>query len=640
MQICPNCNVDVLNTPKSPSTSPIASLLTTNNPPEPREAAIAHQIITSSKTQTAQITRLIEKVYSILDGLKSRREEYERNTFLHQNVVRNIRRIPPDVLLEIFSHTIADGDPNDIWAVVEVCRRWREVAFSTPTLWSTFPIHKGTSAASILSRLSRSLRLSHSSPFKLSISYGVPYPICPLQGVASPHLKRVTHLTVGNFPRPNKSTFFAPSNPRLVQWTALRSLNLQFADTESPEASRITVFQHAPLLQDVDLDLTDRWRILFGIGNILLPWSQLRKFSASNVTLDGVFTVLRAASVLDECYLDFTETSMPSNIGSLSHQSLTTLHVTLRDKQVAYELFNRLTVPLLRKLSVDVPALDTAAVCDLIERSSCRLTFLSAPMAHFRESDDLSTPLRRLFSLLPDVTELCIPFSFASFKKVRARLVLSLPQLRHLSLKVTDPLEMAIPDLMALRCLVYANVPPLETIVFTSEKCHLYGLAPPSPHYGGPQAQSLQRWDHELGELSHFVKVGAVKDDTGLHRDLDRILSLISAESESGISGECLCLTEGQNVVSKLQELLGQLPVSLSLQRGRISAILALWLPRIKEYLASFGWIENSLAKTLVYTRRQGLLSVKVRDRKKDRFASFALQDGYLTLYANGDVFE
>ncbi|CAA7263008.1 unnamed protein product [Cyclocybe aegerita] len=622
MQTCPHCNIAILNAPKSPAISPIASLLTTNNPPEPHEAAVARQVIASSKTEIAHLTWIIDQVYDILDDLKSRRGKYKRDVILHQNVIRNIRRIPPNVLLEIFSHTVVEGHSNDIWAVVEVCRRWREVALATPTLWSTFPFQEpfrlsGPFASDILSRLSRSLQLSRSAPFKLSISYEKSnYPVCPFQVLASPHSKRITRLTVRNLPTLESQLMpFWSSPPGLVQWDSLRSLELQGSDAASLESLPITVFQHAPLLQDVNLNFAlNRWRILSRISNLFLPWSRLRKFSASNISFECVFTVPQAASILEECCVDVVARPPWSlNNSILTHQSLATLHVFLPDECPAHELLSRLSLPCLRKLSVAAATLDIAIICTLIERSSCGITFLNLPTARSPVPGDLYNALRRLFSLIPDVIDLCLPFSFAFLWQTIAET----PDGRSL-----EPPACILGDIA---------VPPLETITFTSADMLLIGAIPDwVPE--NDQVEILRRWNYELGELSRVIKVDAMEDDNAAHHDLDRILSHISAESDTGLSGQYLCHKTGREVVSNLQDLLQQLPDRLCLLRGRISAILDLWSPRIQEYQASSGWMESETAKTVVYARRRGLLYPTIRDRTKNCFASFALQNGYLTL--------
>ncbi|CAA7270866.1 unnamed protein product [Cyclocybe aegerita] len=560
---------NLLNTPHSPEISPVTTLFTTNYPPNPQEEAIARQLIASSEAQIARVDRLIDQVSDILEDLYFRRAEYEHHAYRHRNIISSIRRIPSEILVEIFLQAVTNGDPNDIWALVE---------------------------------------LSCSAPLNLSIFRGRSSPVYPLQVLISPHSERITHLTVCDLLQSSRSTLFCSSSPML--WDALRSLELQFPYAESLEALQITVFQHAPLLQDVNLNFTDRRNPVTSISKLLLPWSQLRKLSTSKFTLNCVFTILREASVLEECYLDLTELPMPSNIPHLSHQSLTTLHVSLWYGEDTHEPFNRLTLPSLRKLSVDGCDLDIVIICTLIERSSCRLTFLNFPTANPVVTNDTL----RLFSLLPDATDLCIPFSLVSFEQIGAMSPSTLlPQLRHLSLKVTVN-SRETPDMLALRSIAYTNVPPLETIIFTTERRHLEELIPSSPHDEDSQIQILQRWDYQLEELSCSDDgIGAVKEDSVFLRDLDRILSLMITESETGTSGEHLCHETGRSVFSRLRGLLEQAPDSLCL---RISAILALWSARIREYLTSIGWMENLMANVVVYTRRQGFY-------------------GYLTLYSS-----
>ncbi|KAJ3508964.1 hypothetical protein NLJ89_g5471 [Agrocybe chaxingu] len=631
MVTCPNCNLDLLNIPQAPDISPILSLCSTNNPPEPQDEAIARQLIASSVAQIAQINQQIDQVYRTLSGLKSRRAEYERHAALHRNILHISRRLPTDILSEIFFQTTIEDSPDGIWTVVKVCRRWREVALTTPALWSIFPFQT-SQAAIILSRLSRALQRSRAAPFQLNISCEnlIYYPTCPLQDLVSPHSKRITHLNVYE-PQQSESTFFCPSTPGIIQWDALRYLRLRCLDIARLQTFPITVFQYAPLLRQVEL-FSRRETALRSLHNLILPWPHLHKFSVSKITLNCIVSVLQSSPTLEECHLNLAsaEPHPPFNIASLSHQSLTTFHVSLSDESLAHELFSRLELPSLRKLSVDGRNLDVEIICRLIKRSSCGLTFLNLPTIYSPEPHDLSTALIQLVSILPGLVDLCLPFSLPLVEIMLNSRASHLPQLRHACLKVTYSSLTADQEaaLNAAFTLVTETVSPLEAIIFTSSDTEVSSLFPDFPdealHVG-----TLQRWANELQKLTLlFRDVDPVKDVNVSTCDLNRVLGPIFVEPH--MPARYLCSKTGQIVISALEQIAKRCPDKF--YANVISTILDPWLADIKEYLTSFGWMEDKRLRTLVYAKRQGEVSFQIRDRTKDRFASFALQNGYITL--------
>ncbi|CAA7270864.1 unnamed protein product [Cyclocybe aegerita] len=310
------------------------------------------------------------------------------------------------------------------------------------------------------------------------------------------------------------------------------------------------------------------------------------------------------------------------------------LHVYSEQRSIAtsdlHAFFNSLTLPSLRKLSMHEVHVEIRIICNLIERSSCSITFLNAPTLYSPNPQEDPAILCHLLSLLPDLTDLCLPFRDEFYEVILSSASSLAPQLRHLCLAL--PLLFNEQLAFKERGSLFVNelIPPLETIIFTSSFYNISALIPNLPD-GALILGTFKQWSTSLRSLSALVQ-DANAVNGGLDRDHDRILSLISAESKVNILTEFLCRETGQDVISMLNQMSKQLPDDLSRHRERIAAILALWSARIREHLTSFGWMEASKGNTVVYARRQGSLNVKVRDRTKDRFASFALQNGYVTL--------
>ncbi|SJL00887.1 uncharacterized protein ARMOST_04201 [Armillaria ostoyae] len=150
---CPKCgsdifftSVDQLNVPVlSPA---VSSLLRTNDLPG---AADIHPLKKSAQyidDALGDIEADIHGLTDILSRLKEKRTLFRDAQNTHKTILSPIRRLHPDILVEIFlatvpSHLSERGAYSvfDVtsgpWLVGKVCSKWRAVAASHSTLWST-----------------------------------------------------------------------------------------------------------------------------------------------------------------------------------------------------------------------------------------------------------------------------------------------------------------------------------------------------------------------------------------------------------------------------------------------------------------------------------------------------------------------
>ncbi|KAJ7609116.1 hypothetical protein FB45DRAFT_762837, partial [Roridomyces roridus] len=115
----------------------------TNEPPAAADLAYAQAVVSNT---AAQLATLDEEIAQLKTRLKQREDERTVVAISHQRslpIVSPLRRIPPEILSEIFVWTQplpADlaGPPilTTRWLLSQVSRRWREIALSTPSLWS------------------------------------------------------------------------------------------------------------------------------------------------------------------------------------------------------------------------------------------------------------------------------------------------------------------------------------------------------------------------------------------------------------------------------------------------------------------------------------------------------------------------
>ncbi|PBK93808.1 hypothetical protein ARMGADRAFT_928211, partial [Armillaria gallica] len=59
-----------------------------------------------------------------------------------KSILHPIRYVPDDVVLEVFTAVVVSGKESSVstdtglWACSRVCRRWRALVLTTPSLWS------------------------------------------------------------------------------------------------------------------------------------------------------------------------------------------------------------------------------------------------------------------------------------------------------------------------------------------------------------------------------------------------------------------------------------------------------------------------------------------------------------------------
>ncbi|KAJ7236067.1 hypothetical protein B0H12DRAFT_1027081, partial [Mycena haematopus] len=85
----------------------------------------------------------ITEAEHLLAKLRSRREHSIEDIRRGRAILSVIRRLPSDILGEIFPYTVPDYVPRNHratdsspWVYGRVCSRWRTLSLSLPTLWS------------------------------------------------------------------------------------------------------------------------------------------------------------------------------------------------------------------------------------------------------------------------------------------------------------------------------------------------------------------------------------------------------------------------------------------------------------------------------------------------------------------------
>ncbi|KAF7348243.1 Hexose carrier protein [Mycena sanguinolenta] len=162
--------------------SPFVNLLHTNYVPSDAEVLQIRSLLMYSADELARIDAQIEAMEIALGQLKEQRAALKEPIDAHKALISPMRRIPQDVLLEIFFSCLPTEhnaliDPAEAPLVLgRICRHWREVAYSAPMLWSSIHIpllNYFNAPAHILPQFEKIVQawLERSAPCPLSVSF-------------------------------------------------------------------------------------------------------------------------------------------------------------------------------------------------------------------------------------------------------------------------------------------------------------------------------------------------------------------------------------------------------------------------------------------------------------------------------------
>ena len=149
-----------LASPHTPLPTLHPTLLDSGYVPSERDKATVNRAIEDAKVNLSTIDEEILALQESLARLQSRRTQVEEYIATHQAVLAPIRRLPPEILSEIFLFAAAEAtiswphvqpvgdaksmsgngacDANTVpWRLGAVCSLWRATLVSLPKLWST-----------------------------------------------------------------------------------------------------------------------------------------------------------------------------------------------------------------------------------------------------------------------------------------------------------------------------------------------------------------------------------------------------------------------------------------------------------------------------------------------------------------------
>ncbi|KAJ7663684.1 hypothetical protein B0H17DRAFT_1092498 [Mycena rosella] len=230
--------------------SPFASKLGTNYAPKDDEVAEIHALLVDPTRQLEHLDAEISAVRNTLDKLTEERERLGAYVAQHKALVTPVRRVPLDILQEIFvaclpTHRNCVMSAREAPVILgRICSAWRVLSLSTPRLWTSLHVVEPTWSFNALFEAKWTQRLEiakawlgRSGQCLLSIS-----------------LEGANFAPYSPTPRPgqDRSVFLAALIPFAQRWqhislavapAALETL-AHLADSDVPMLQSIAIVQH------------------------------------------------------------------------------------------------------------------------------------------------------------------------------------------------------------------------------------------------------------------------------------------------------------------------------------------------------------------------------------------------------------
>jgi hypothetical protein len=306
-----------------------------------------------------------------------------------------IHRLPTELLSEIFILSPAPTYwPLPVWntafSIAAVCSHWRRVAFSTPRLWCTIYAILDQQDLYYAADMVRTM-IERSGHCLLSVTldsddrYFVTHPVVD---IVIHHSHRLQCFDIFVWP-----SFLRSLLPLKGHLPMLQTLTLFCRGII--EDALWDVIADAPQLSVLDSNCPPNM--------IELPFTQITRYSASNLNTSHCLEFLRKASNLIDCTIDgmapFSNALHPLPVVSrLQTLSITSIRYIWHDPA---KFFRLVTLPALREISVVFaqgihwPHTDFMS---LVTRSSCRLEMLKLWQVSM-SSEDLIDCLEAIPSL-------------------------------------------------------------------------------------------------------------------------------------------------------------------------------------------------------------------------------------------------
>ncbi|KAJ4479016.1 hypothetical protein J3R30DRAFT_2705685 [Lentinula aciculospora] len=361
----------------------IADHFHTNEPPDDPDAQLFAKTLSNAIDRESflqeEIRYLETTLYQRIDEL-SRVQQIIRE---YKPVLSSVRRLPRELLMEIFFQVLGSVDPEDVldfdrglWPLTHVCRLWRTLILNHTSFWTTVSLPGRT----------------HYPPYSIHI-----LSLFLDRSGSQPIFVDFTCRDVAKLPETLFSVLFAQSyrwetcklripvfltdrlSPGAIERTQLLrhlDLNLDLAYSSPLVSSCKNLFAGAPALRSVKLT-----GVPLALDTLGLRWSYLTHYDVTQDFPDKHLAILRLATGLVECTIDCSQPWRQQLPGAAAIVTLRKLRI-LKLKGTASILLEYLVAPGLHSLSVLLP-----------ETGDSLKIFLNRSVSRLHELEIEATPM-------------------------------------------------------------------------------------------------------------------------------------------------------------------------------------------------------------------------------------------------------
>ncbi|KAF7375380.1 hypothetical protein MSAN_00425600 [Mycena sanguinolenta] len=337
---CSNCGFANPNTPSDSYVALPDHLLQSNELPTDEEIAQIENAISDRKARVLLLDKTIVALQSSLEQHRRMRQAAADQISRGVAILSVVRRIPTDVLAEIFNWTVPDEARKHAtnrcpWVLGRVCSRWRALSLALPELWTT--IDRKLPLAMVKAHLDRSI------PYPLTVELGFSDTGSVELLIACSSRWEVADVEMRAFMGPALGA---------VQGRIPVLRRLRYNDNNGFRS--FGAFENAPALRDVALS---------GKASPLLPWGQLERLNLKLSNSAGLSQLWQAHNLVE-----LSVTGRP-------HEPLSVANLMelprLRTLLIKDGLFlESLSLPALEDLYV---SMDVSSLPSFLQRSNCQL---------------------------------------------------------------------------------------------------------------------------------------------------------------------------------------------------------------------------------------------------------------------------
>ncbi|KAJ7253548.1 hypothetical protein C8J57DRAFT_1722435 [Mycena rebaudengoi] len=126
--------------------SPFKHMLNTNAVPDDAECQQIRDFLVDPHTEAAHLAEQIAGMQKLLEDLTRKRDDLAEFIDAHLALVSPARRLPDDVVREIFvaslpaNRNCAISFQESPLLLCTICQSWRSLALSTPRIWASIHI--------------------------------------------------------------------------------------------------------------------------------------------------------------------------------------------------------------------------------------------------------------------------------------------------------------------------------------------------------------------------------------------------------------------------------------------------------------------------------------------------------------------